>query len=271
MLKYVDLKLNVDSSYTRKVLEWAPAPRYHIKRRLLFLLARMKSNFIEWQAKNEAALKHISYRTNLIVHEYMMLYKDKILNRISARILSLDNHELFKSYQKMDEVQFRSILSTLYNLLASSVHSADRSILINYMDDVATARSAEGFTAKEIVCVLAVFNDVITEELLSLNDFKFKRQDLYDHIGVNLQLAQDEVEDRFEDLRVPVEDIVTNKKIFLTIDGLEVSADPGTSILDAAKQMNITIPTLCYHKDLQIAGNCRECEEDHDRPPSFRA
>ena len=31
------------------------------------------------------------------------------------------------------------------------------------------------------------------------------------------------------------------------------------TILDAAKELGITIPTLCYHKDLCIAGNCRVC------------
>jgi NADP-reducing hydrogenase subunit HndD len=259
MLKYVDLKLNVDSSFTRNLLDWAPTPRYHITRRLLFLLAKMKSNPIEWQAKNEAALKHISYRTNLIIHEYMMLHKEKIVNRITARILALENVENFSNYHKMDEVLFKSLMSTMYSILASSVHSADRSLLINYMDDIAMPRFAEGFTAREVCNVLSAFNDIITEELLSLKDFKFRKQDLYDYIGVNIQLSQDEVEDKFENYQFPVGEIVTTKKVNLKIDGIKTSVDPGTSILDAARQLNITIPTLCYHKDLQIAGNCRVC------------
>ncbi len=119
--------------------------------------------------------------------------------------------------------------------------------------------SLEGFTAKEVCNVLSVFNNIITEELLSLKDFKFRKQDIYDYIGVNIQLSQDEVEDKFENYQFPVEEIVTKKKVNLKIDGIEVSVDPGTSVLDAAKQLNITIPTLCYHKDLQIAGNCRVC------------
>lgn len=49
------------------------------------------------------------------------------------------------------------------------------------------------------------------------------------------------------------------KKINLKIDGLAVTVDEGTSILHAAEQLNIQIPTLCYHKDLCIAGNCRVC------------
>ena len=33
----------------------------------------------------------------------------------------------------------------------------------------------------------------------------------------------------------------------------------GTTILEAAKQQNFRIPTLCHHDDLCVAGNCRVC------------
>ncbi len=48
-------------------------------------------------------------------------------------------------------------------------------------------------------------------------------------------------------------------KVNLKIDGLNITVDEGTTILDAAKALNIKIPTLCYHKDLCVAGNCRVC------------
>ncbi len=47
--------------------------------------------------------------------------------------------------------------------------------------------------------------------------------------------------------------------IKLKIDGVDVQVEKGTSILDAAKKINIKIPTLCFHEDLCIAGNCRVC------------
>jgi len=48
-------------------------------------------------------------------------------------------------------------------------------------------------------------------------------------------------------------------KITLTIDGLNVVADKGTSVLEAALQNNIYIPHLCYHPDLDARGACRLC------------
>ena len=47
--------------------------------------------------------------------------------------------------------------------------------------------------------------------------------------------------------------------IRLTIDGIDVEVEKGKSILDAAKTVNVKIPTLCHHEDLHVAGNCRVC------------
>ncbi len=49
------------------------------------------------------------------------------------------------------------------------------------------------------------------------------------------------------------------KSINLTINGIAISIDQGKTVLEAAEKLNIKIPTLCYHKDLCIAGNCRVC------------
>jgi iron-only hydrogenase group A len=45
----------------------------------------------------------------------------------------------------------------------------------------------------------------------------------------------------------------------LTINDIPVSVPEGTTILEAAKNLDFRIPTLCYHQDLCVAGNCRVC------------
>ncbi|MBR1653394.1 MAG: [Clostridia bacterium] len=47
--------------------------------------------------------------------------------------------------------------------------------------------------------------------------------------------------------------------INLTIDGLNVSVPEGTTILEAARSVGIDIPTLCFLKDINEAGDCRMC------------
>jgi iron-only hydrogenase group A len=47
--------------------------------------------------------------------------------------------------------------------------------------------------------------------------------------------------------------------INLTINDQKISVPAGTTVLEAAKQLKINIPTLCNHPDLCVAGNCRVC------------
>lgn len=47
--------------------------------------------------------------------------------------------------------------------------------------------------------------------------------------------------------------------INLTIDGLKVSVPKGSTILQAASEVGINIPTLCHHPDQSVKANCRVC------------
>ncbi|MBN2333304.1 MAG: (2Fe-2S)-binding protein [Deltaproteobacteria bacterium] len=48
-------------------------------------------------------------------------------------------------------------------------------------------------------------------------------------------------------------------EIRLEIDGREVSANDGMTILEAAQSAGIVIPTLCHHEKLEPFGSCRLC------------
>ena len=48
-------------------------------------------------------------------------------------------------------------------------------------------------------------------------------------------------------------------EINITIDNEEIQVEEGATILEAAKDLGIDVPTLCYHPDLTIHGACRVC------------
>ncbi len=47
--------------------------------------------------------------------------------------------------------------------------------------------------------------------------------------------------------------------INLTIDNMQVQVEPGTTVLQAARQAGIKIPTLCYLEEINEIGACRIC------------
>lgn len=52
---------------------------------------------------------------------------------------------------------------------------------------------------------------------------------------------------------------MTQKKIEITIDGRKIMVPEEMTILEAAKQANVDIPTLCFLKDINEVGDCRMC------------
>jgi NADH dehydrogenase/NADH:ubiquinone oxidoreductase subunit G len=52
--------------------------------------------------------------------------------------------------------------------------------------------------------------------------------------------------------------------VLLQIDGKEVTAREGATILEAAQSVGIAIPTLCHYEKLEAYGGCRVCSVEAD-------
>ncbi len=59
-------------------------------------------------------------------------------------------------------------------------------------------------------------------------------------------------------------------EVSLLIDGRPVVVKKGTTVLQAAAGMGITIPHYCYHPGLSIAGNCRMCLVEIEKVPKLQ-
>jgi NADP-reducing hydrogenase subunit HndD len=57
----------------------------------------------------------------------------------------------------------------------------------------------------------------------------------------------------------------------ITIDGISASVPSHYTVLEAAKSLNINIPTLCFLKDINEVGACRMCVVEVERARSLQA
>ena len=64
---------------------------------------------------------------------------------------------------------------------------------------------------------------------------------------------------------------MAEKNIKITIDGATVKVPLGTTIMEAAEQLGIRIPRLCYHPGLSLEGACRVCIVEVKGMPFFMA
>jgi NADH-quinone oxidoreductase subunit G len=52
----------------------------------------------------------------------------------------------------------------------------------------------------------------------------------------------------------------------ITVDNKEVQVPDGMNLIEALKSVGIETPHLCYHPDLPVSGNCRQCLVEVDSP-----
>ncbi len=202
MMKYIDLKLPAETAYTRKTLGWEPRPRYHIMRRLLFLLENLKSFPVQWHQKNAAALAKPSLeRPNLILAELMQRMQEEITDRALQYLVSPDRIDQFKQYHDLYEHEPEKVkwyIESVYNLLIASVRNGDRFALINYARSLGGIRTQEGYKAAEVCRALIATGNQISSFLLALPETEGMKLIIHDWITLTVQLAADEVEDSFE-------------------------------------------------------------------------
>ena len=206
MIDYIDQVLDVDSSYTQNVLGWMPTPRYHITRRLLFLLEKNKSHPGEWHLKNEAALKRIAKRANFMIYEKMLEQQDSMLTIVNKYILEEDPQGIFNQYKQMALINFQGYTNAIYHLLLAAIRSSDRGLFLEYIDKLAIRRFADGFQPETLCGALKVFNDVIIKNLSNSRELSKIKQEIYDNVGLTLQIAQDEIEDLYDSLVMKMPD-----------------------------------------------------------------
>tara|TARA_X000000950_G_scaffold21765_1_gene23448 strand:+ start:96 stop:2108 length:2013 start_codon:yes stop_codon:yes gene_type:complete len=53
----------------------------------------------------------------------------------------------------------------------------------------------------------------------------------------------------------------------VTVDGIEVEVETGSTVLQACEAAGKEIPRFCYHERLSIAGNCRMCLVEMEKSP----
>ncbi len=199
MLRYLDMRLDTDSTYTQKVLGWKPTPRYFIQRRMLYMLDKMRSHPFEWKIKNEAAFKRVTSRPGYMIYRAMIEEKEKLLEWIIIEIRFSEDKK-FIHYKKMDFSDFKYYLNSLYHIILTAVRSGDRSLILKEIDDIAVKRFAEGFEANEICEALKVTDRVITSNLTSRKELQSIRGEIYHYIGMTIELAIDEIEELYESI-----------------------------------------------------------------------
>ena len=200
MLKYTDCIMNVDASYTHKLLSWKPRKRYTINRRLLFLIWRMKTNPFEWQRKNKMRFYAILERQYLKIYETMAEMRDQIMLKTLDKLYSKEKSHIFINYQKLSRKKLKHRIEYIYKMLEFDICTGDRSHILDYAKNLAEERFLEGFSKYEVINAIKLTAEIIVNFLVSKKELSQMKQRIYDEIMLTLQMVIDEIEETYEHL-----------------------------------------------------------------------
>ncbi len=198
MMRYVDAQLRVDANRTHAALDWRPAPRMDVVRRLLVMIENMKTHSEIWHQRNEAALRRVAYRPNLVIARILDDLREELIARIAERVNSPDLASQFAGYHDMERETLRWYLALLYQVLVASVRTRDRQLIRHYAQVIATRRQQEGFSSDEVRDFLILVGKIVTETLRTHAELVGHEQPIHDNVGLAFQLAVDGIEDVYE-------------------------------------------------------------------------
>ena len=200
MARYIDLEMTIDASRSRRRLDWSPRARLEIIRRIPFMLENLKTDPIEWNRRNRAAMKQVWMRVNLRIYNLLEKHEQEIVEAITRRILGPDGRSRLPSYQ----TETREFLQWHHRLalrhLMNSVRTRERGVFMTYCEDLAERRFEMGFGEDELCEALEMVGYSCIEVLGRDPEAAGLEQDLHEHIQITIRFGCDQVLDTYEDL-----------------------------------------------------------------------
>ncbi len=201
MAKYIDLQMDVDALATQQAVGWKPIPRYHIKRRLLYLVENKKSNPYKWKKVNKVFFdRKDNERSNVKIYEALLSLKEEAINENVKFVQSAEGILNFPHYQKLPAAELKRRIAYYYYMLEIAIHYGDRMQILVLIPNMARARYLEGFELAEIIDMVQYIGRSVIEKLLRQESLFGIRQRIESEIMMTVQIISDEMEDVFDRL-----------------------------------------------------------------------
>ena len=201
MAGYIDKKLTLDPSVTYTALDWKPAPRYLVLRRLLFLTEKITSHPYDWNFRNEITIHKVAYRKSTIIYDILIQHRDLLIDMILREVTLAENRVRFPNYSKMDRELLKWYIILNYQLISTTVRDRDRTIIPSAVQQIAHRRYIEGFKVKEVKDLILITAKTMETFLLQRPELKSFKQRVEDYIVLTAQYAADELEDNYDVLK----------------------------------------------------------------------
>jgi hypothetical protein len=201
MVRLIDRDLAVNASRTHAKLGFAPRERLLITRRVPFMIEHLKADPIEWHQRNQAAMRRVRLRPNLILHRLLERHHDEIRRRfLQDQLGGPDAARRFPGYQQLPAEILEWRCTVVLRHLLNAVRAGDKGLFTAYCRDLAEKRHKERFSGEEVCGALMLLNDACLGVLRSDPEAQGLDEALRDYVTMTVQFGCDQVMEIYDEL-----------------------------------------------------------------------
>jgi nucleoside-diphosphate-sugar epimerase/uncharacterized protein YfkK (UPF0435 family) len=210
MAKYIDKQLNIKADKTYQQLGWRPTPRYHILRRLLFIVENKKAHPSNWIFRNDSMLKERApQRPSIIIHRALQWCRGKVVYDVLESILQDTDAHKFPNLKTAGRSALHWLTHFMFQMLSFSILTRDRCILSEAIQVISPYCFAQGYQEQELKDFMYRLEQNLIDQLLSPKELNEHVERIHDFIHLSIQFILDEIEDSYDSLQQNVSETET--------------------------------------------------------------
>lgn len=206
MVSHIDKDLFSDPGHTWERLEWRPRGRLLVCRRLPFMLEHRKTDAVEWNHRNEAAMKAPWVRPNLVVHKLLQQYMERIRQESLLQLKEPEAPNSFECYNSLSREVLDWRVTVTYRHILNALRTNEKGLFTDFCKDLATKRFTEGFSAEEVCRAIRLIQNNILKIVGSDPDATPLMPTLQQLLGTTVEFGCDQIMETYEELGAEVPD-----------------------------------------------------------------
>ena len=167
MAHYIDRQLNVDGRRTQLRLGWGPRRRLEILRRLPFLIENLKTNTVEWNRRNHAAMTKVELAVNLEICRLLERHGESIRRDLTEMVREEIRLQRFPGHEPISREGLGWLAQVTLRHLINSIRTRDKTVYLSYCRDLAARSVALGVSADEVCACQRMLGEICLSRLSS--------------------------------------------------------------------------------------------------------
>ncbi len=198
MARYLDRRLMVDASRTRRRLGWVNRPRFDLIRRIPFLVDNLRTQPLRWDKVNHAAMRKEVTGYGLKIQWLLERHQDEICRRQVDALLDPSQHARFGVAGRFDEEQVTARVRLSISNLRRTIRTREMEPVGGHCRTIAAQCHRDGLTVEQVCEAFSNLGAVCIDTLKENRPPPGLERALTDRITMALQFGIDEILDEFE-------------------------------------------------------------------------